>query len=460
MGLRGRVVFDALDFHLSNTGSEPSSADPIEIDIEFVEKSTGEWGNELVGWLNRGGALQVDDSGRHHVRLHVECKYDNERREFAQEWSFLNLKDEALSNVDNRTLTRLQQEVPFHYLRALRDTTRHFDANGPFWRPFLQDSQLSAEKKTELERKLREVNDLVVASHASFEKVQDGLSKVHDVVPLAADKVVSIEAVPGRIFDMLSRAQIHLGTATEARIPVGRHGEGTQSLAVLMLFSAFLGVWRERDPVIALEEPEAHLHPSAIRALWLLVLGFVGQKVVSTHSGDLLTETNIYDIRRLCHTRNGIKAYRVQPGLLTDEETRKISYHIRYARGELLFARCWLLVEGETEIWVYSAAARALGKNLHREGIRLVEYRQSDVGLLTKIANEFGISWFCVGDDDDERQNTEPKVRANLGSADEQDRFVFPYVNIEAHLLSNGYDVVYSKHMPPQNLRKIKKASW
>ena len=421
----------------------------------FAEKSKGEWDEAAVGRFSRDGILQVDDNGLHQLHLHVECKFDAERREFVQNWSFLNLNEEAFNNLDSRALTRLQQEIPYHYLRALRDTDRHFDAHGPFWRPFLQDSQLSVEKKTELERKLREVNDLVIASHASFEKVQDGLSRVHDVVPLAADKAVSIEAVPGRLFDMLSRAQIHLGANTEARIPVGRHGEGTQSLAVLMLFSAFLGVWRQGAPVIALEEPEAHLHPSAIRALWQLVCGLVGQKLISTHSGDLLAETDIHDIRRLSVTRNGIEAFRVREGVLSKEEARKISYHIRHARGELLFARCWLLVEGETEIWVYSAAARALGENLHRDGVRLVEYRQSDVGLLTKIANALGIAWYCVGDDDGERRNTEPKVRANLASAKEQDRLIFPYVNIETHLLANGYDGVYGKHMPEQKLSNV-----
>ena len=132
------------------------------------------------------------------------------------------------------------------------------------------------------------------------------------------------------------------------------------------------------------------------------------------------------------------------------------NYHIRQARGELLFARCWLLVEGETETWVYSAAARAMGLNLHREGVRLVEYRQADVGLMAKVANALGIAWFCVGDDDGERNNTEPKVRANLGSATVENRIAFPYSDIENHLLSNGYDDLYQRHMPNQNLERVK----
>ncbi|WP_420439515.1 AAA family ATPase [Candidatus Palauibacter sp.] len=62
---------------------------------------------------------------------------------------------------------------------------------------------------------------------------------------------------------MLARAQVQLGTTTGAKIPLVRHGEGTQSLAVLMLFSAFREVTQEGAAVLALEEPEAHLHPSA-----------------------------------------------------------------------------------------------------------------------------------------------------------------------------------------------------
>ena len=446
LGPRRRVVFDPLDFHLPDSGAEPSSADPIQIEVTFSDRPDEEWDDELVGRLNRARVLQVDDEGRNHVRLRVTCQYDQATREFAQDWSFLDLKGDTLSRTRPGALTRLQEEVRYFYLTALRDATRHFDAKGPFWRPFLKDSQLSPDKKAEIEEKLQQVNDLVVSSHASFGQVQAGLRRVQSVVPLSTGEAVSIEAVPGRMFDMLARAQVQLGTTTGAKIPLGRHGEGTQSLAVLMLFSAFLEARTEGAAVLALEEPEAHLHPSAIRALWTLVRGFTGQKLISTHSGELLAETDICDIRRLARTQDGIKAFRVPRDLLCKEETRKFNYHIRRTRGELLFARCWLLVEGETETWVYPAAARALGLNLHREGIRVVEFRQSDVGMLAKVANALGISWYCVGDDDNNRANDEPKLQRNLGGAQEADRFAFPYPDMEKHLQANGYKEVYGRH--------------
>ena len=454
LGPRRRVVFDALDFHLPNDQADPSSAVPIQIDITFSEQASGQWGDELTGRLGRAGILQVDGD-RGHVCLSVSCTYDPKDRDYTQKWFFLDLMGNPLRNVGSGALTQLQREVSYFYLSALRDAAQHFDPRGPFWRPFLRDSQLADDKKVEIERKLREVNDLVVASHTSFEQVQHGLRRVQEVVALAANDIVSIEAVPGRMFDMLAKAQVHLGTATGAKIPVGRHGEGTQSLAVLTLFSSFLNLPREGAPILALEEPEAHLHPSAIRALWQLVSGFAGQKLISTHSGDLIAEIDIHNVRRFSRTADGIKSFSVSASQLTNEEIRKFNYHVRQTRGELLFARCWLLVEGETEIWVYSAAARALGFNLHREGARLVALAQSDAGMLAKIASAFGIDWYCVGDDDDGRRKIESQLRSAPRPASGGDRTVFPYPDIETHLLSNGYDTVYRKHMSKQNLQKI-----
>ena len=455
LGPRRRIVFDTLDFHLADAEAEPASADPIRIEVTFSEQSKGEWNDRLIRRLNRDNVLQVDDDERSHVILRVTCEYDSTNQDFAQDWAFLNIGREPLPTVGERALIGLQREVSYFYLQALRDARHHFGEKGPFWRPFLKDAQLPIEKKTELERMIREVNELVVSSHDSFERVHEGLRRVQDLVPLTAGDVVSIEAVPGRIFDMLANARINLGTISGAKIPVARHGEGTQSLAVLMLFAAFLEAWPDGTPIVALEEPEAHLHPSAIRALQRLVCDFSGQKLISTHSGELLAETEIHQIRRLARTAEGIRSYRISSDLLSTEEMRKFNYHVRQTRGELLFARCWLLVEGETESWVYPAAARAMGIDLHREGIRMVEYRHSDVGLLAKIADALGIAWYCVGDDDEEGERTRIRLRDHLRSAKEADRMAFPYENIEIHLLGNGYENVYETFMPEQNRARI-----
>ena len=205
LGPRRRVVFDALDYHLSDSEAEPTSADPIEIEVTFSDRPDDEWEDGLVARLARVKVLQVDDDGRNHVRLRVTSGYKRSAREFVHDWAFLDLNGDALSRV-GRALTVLQDEIRYFYLSALRDAAQHFDARGPFWRPFLTASELSLDRKAAIEAKLQEVNELVVSSHASFEKVQAGLRQVQSVVPLATGEAVSIEAVPSRMFDMLAKS--------------------------------------------------------------------------------------------------------------------------------------------------------------------------------------------------------------------------------------------------------------
>ncbi|MCY4000159.1 MAG: DUF2813 domain-containing protein [Bacteroidetes bacterium] len=441
------LVFEPLDFHLPGHLSDPSSSDPIEITITFSEEFYGEWNEKVSEILEGLGIIVLDSESGKYICLRVTCQYDSSIRQFVQAITFLNQKGEIIDNISDRSYSTLAHQFEYYYLKALRDAGYHFDGTGPFWRPFLQDSQLSDDNKSAIESKLKEINDLIVSSHHRFDQVKTKLQELQKIVLVASQDVVDIEAVPNRTLDILSKSQVLIGTKTGSMIPLFRHGEGTQSLAVLMLFSAFLETQDQDATILALEEPEAHLHPSAVRILWRIVQTFAHQRIISTHSGELLSEVDIHHIRRLAQTPKGIQSFQLLRGQLTEEETRKFNYHIQRSRGELLFARCWLLVEGETEVWVYSAAATALGWNLHDIGVRIVEYQQSDVSMLAKVANALGISWYCVGDDDNNRLIVERKLKPLLKGSKEAEKMTFPYPNIETNLLQNGFGDVYEVFM-------------
>lgn len=449
LGPRRRVVFDPFDFHLEDGQAEPSSAHPISITLTFAENKAGDWDDARLRRLK--AILHVDAaSGMSRVVLRVTCAYDPTERDFEQTWDFLNEAGHPLPGKNEASLGALQREVAFYLLDALRDAGRNFDAKGPFWRPFLKDGQLSAEKKSEIEAKLQEVNELVVSSHRSFDQARARLAKVQDVVPMHAGDVVSIAAVPGRVFDLLTKAQVHLGTMTGAKVPIGRHGEGTQSLAVLMLFAAFLdldgaGVGTKRVPIVAMEEPEAHLHPSAVRTLWRTIEGVAGQKLISTHSGDLLSQVPIDAVRRLARKSGGVEAFRLNPKTLNDKEQRMFNFHIRHARGELLFARCWLLGEGEAEVTLFHEISRHLGIDLERAGVRCVPYRLgASIELFLKVAKDLGIRWCALTDNDQQGQNDQQQVTAYTQAADLPDVLhLMPENDIETHLCSAGFGAVY-----------------
>lgn len=460
LGPRRRVVFDPFDFHLRDEQAEPSGADPIAITVTFAEDVSGEWDTARQRRLK--DIRHVDGAGLSRVVLRVTCAYNPTAGDFDQTWDFLNAAGLPLPGKSEAHLGILQQEVAFFLLDALRDAGRNFDAKGPFWRPFLKDSQLPPDMKAEIEAKLKEVNDLVVTSHGSFEQARDRLRKVQEIVPMQAGDVVSIEAVPARMFDMLTKAQVHLGTTTGAKVPVGRHGEGTQSLAVLMLFAAFLdldaaGPRKNRDPVVALEEPEAHLHPSAVRALWKTIEGVPGQKLISTHSGDLLSQVPVSAVRRLARGSRGVEAFRLKPGTLDQKDQRMFDFHIRHARGELLFARCWLLGEGETEVTLFHEIARHLNLDLERAGVRCVPYRLGgSIELFLKVASDLGIQWCALTDNDGQGQVDQAHLTRYTPATRLADAVhVMPEPDMETHLCAAGFGAIYESFLTPERQKQV-----
>ena len=451
---RGRGPFDEYDYHLPDDAATPMDAAPIEIELSFAETASEPWTEEVVQALADLFARDAND--RRRVTFRVTSSFDREAGDFVTDWDFLDATGNPLPNAKAPgQLNTLQRLVPPFYLSALRDASRHFAAKGRFWRTFLADSGLPEEAREDLQTALAALNERLIAAHQPLLDVRTHLADARKVIEFGGNETVSIDAMPTKLFSLLSRAQVSLASRSGARIPVEFQGEGTQSLAVLLLFGAFLrGRLSDLDPdaapVTALEEPEAHLHPSAIRSLMGIVSALPGQKLLSTHSGDLLASVPSSAMRRFAHGGGGIRAYRIEPGTLTPEETRKFDSHVRRTRGELLFARCWLLVEGETETTLLAGAAEALDLDVERAGVRCVEFSQTDVGMLAKVADSLGIAWYCVLDDDRGRHKYERRVTKQIRGAAVEDRLTVPYENVERMLCEGGFGDLYESRMSRQ----------
>ncbi len=65
-----------------------------------------------------------------------------------------------------------------------------------------------------------------------------------------------------------------------------------------------------------------------------------------------------------------------------------LSCHIRSQRGHVLFARCWLLVEGQIECWLPPEFARQFNLGFDLNGVCCVEYRQFDINPPIRLADD------------------------------------------------------------------------
>jgi len=342
----------------------------------------------------------------------------------------------------------------------LRDAGKEFSRTSQFWSPFVKNSQIDEPTRAAIEKQLEEINAQIIEAHGTFKGVREHLSKVQEFVALGGEDVVSVDAVPARVFDMLNRTQVSIASSTGARLPIGRHGEGTQSLTVLMLFDAFLrselarkqGA-KESKPIVALEEPEAHLHPNAVRALWKTIRDIDGQKLVATHSGDLLSEVDVHSIRRLYKKDGNVQVGAISPGLLDERQLQKFDYFVRRTRGELFFARVWILVEGETDVIILGGAARTLGLELEQSAVRIVDYAQSDLSMFILAADALGIQWHVFSDGDAAGAKNVKKARESLRTRPEKSHLTLLPNNepIEPFLCRKGFVDIYEDHASPQN---------
>ena len=174
---------------------------------------------------------------------------------------------------------------------------------------------------------------------------------------------------------------------------------------MLLLTGALLSAGAERleqgtSPLTLIENPEAHLHPMTLASIWSVIDRIGGQKIIATHSGTLLPRARLSSVRRLTRRDGVVTEWRVPEGALTADELRRYSYHLRSRRAAASFARCWLLVEGETEFWLMTELARVCGYDLASEGVACVEFAQCGLSALLKVARHLGIEWHLLADGD------------------------------------------------------------
>ncbi|ENH9078439.1 ATP-dependent endonuclease [Salmonella enterica] len=250
---------------------------------------------------------------------------------------------------------------------------------------------------------------------------------------------------------------------------IDKPGSRSHRVILLGLFSTLLQakgtlrLHKDARPLLLVEDPETRLHPIMLSVAWQLLNLLPLQRIATTNSGELLSLTPVEHVVRLVRESSRVAAWRLGPGGLSAEDGRRIAFHIRFNRASSLFARCWLLVEGETETWVINELARQCGHHFDAEGIKVIEFAQSGLKPLVKFACRMGIEWHVLVDGDEAGKKYAATVRSLLNNDREEERehlTALPALDMEHFMYRQGFADVFHRvaQLPPNvpmNTRKI-----
>lgn len=193
---------------------------------------------------------------------------------------------------------------------------------------------------------------------------------------------------------------------SERRRGIEQASLGTANLLYLTLLLEDISAQQAADEIVelmlAVEEPEAHLHPHVQRVLFRHLLQEDRALVVTTHSPHIASVTPLASLLLLRESEGSSSAYRADTAALTVNETADIERYLDVTRAEILFARTVILVEGLTELYLVPAFAREAGMDLDAHGITVCSVHGTDfapyVRLLGKEALDIPVVVITDGD--------------------------------------------------------------
>jgi putative ATP-dependent endonuclease of OLD family len=319
-----------------------------------------------------GFHVDVGDPNRQRVFLRVVGRIE-EDGQFRSRMRF-----EKADGIEDGAVGIAERELlGFLLLPAVREARREFYERSGLWAKIGAANEVSPEVVDELAELGRRYGETVVdklLGPAIRGKLTDAVAGTLSSV-LYADQAtpsVAFTLLPHDAEGAMQEVELQLATPGQAAAHrVSAHSVGTQSVAVVGLFSAYLDSVKDKLLGLGFEEPEAHLHPQATRALVRRLLDSNAPTILTTHSTAVTDAADPRSIVVLRPTPTSTVAKSVPEGMLTDSEAHDVRRRMAEAGSEFLFARVVLLAEGPSERLAMPVFAKALGHDLDILGVSI-----------------------------------------------------------------------------------------
>lgn len=297
----------------------------------------------------------------------------------------------------NRIGFDVRRWIPIEVLPALRDAESDLSAwrHSPL-RPLVERLRLSNATLRDVAEEIDKATSKLLAESDVKQLTQDIQSRLSQMVGSVIRIDPSLGFAP-TVAERLTRALRMYGDGSNQR-PVGELSLGVDNVLYLLLLAIELerkeSASERATTVLAIEEPEAHLHPHLQRLVYRDFLRRESPVILTTHSPHIASVAPLKSIVLLRDDPNGDGSKgksTLEAGLL-DREIDDLERYLDATRAEVLFAQGVILVEGPSELFVVPAVAKDMGKALDEYGITVCSVHGTDFVPYAKLLGPEGLN--------------------------------------------------------------------
>ncbi len=410
--------------------------------------------------------IRNNDIGNAFVPLRTIITFDMEKTTYKtqqfilQDWPEFKYEDKDTRKVtdwfdiENGKKTNFHfDEIPFLPMDAQRDILEDTKLRNSYLGKMLSNIDYSPEDIKDIEDQIKSLNEKAVSSSDILSNIKTNLKELDTAMDTCSEGI-EITPFTKKIRDLNKGLTIYYNDSHDS-FPMECHGMGTRSWSSLLTLKSFIALLsknaeKEKSvffPVLAIEEPEAHLHPNAQKKLFEQIDAIAGQKIISTHSPYIAATAKLGQVRNF-YKDNTVTCGRIETDSLTGEEIRKINRQVINTRGEIFYSRLIVFVEGETEEQALPIfAQKYFGKTSVEMGLDFVGVGgQGGYLPFLRFAEALNIPWLIFSDAENTAgKNIKASVRQQFlkcGSAKKESDcivFVDDGNDFEKQLISDGF---------------------